>query len=641
MYSGILENLLNIHPIIPIIISLILYSGVIRVGEFIYRIRYLKEIFKNISEIRYQKGIIGFNIILIFTYPISLYNHNNIIFFKILSSTLLILGIQKIYFISKSIFNYISKKKIKFPIFKPYSSEVLVYLLLAAYFFICLFPISHADSVDYHLNLAKRFVTEDIFYMDIFDPLRILGGGGETLIAIGLVYNSDNFANFVQYAGLVSLFGIFKKLDSNKKNDSNLFYFLILISSPLLLHFLTSSKPQFLHIASNALSFLICFQIIKNIITNEKIIKISILLISILLINSVNAKYSFIIPVFLISNLLLFILIVKRKILSSLSILGLILIFYLPIIYWRYLNFGGDFLSYVLTPLPSHIPGYDEVREMINNYREGKLINIFTPFIDNFGLISNSFGISYLIILGSIFFIKDQYIKIFMIYCIFLTNILIYFLSGFAARFLLDPILWSLIIVSFYGIKINNFLANLIKIQGALIFTILLYFMSIFLPSLFSNNQKEIVFSKTINHYSLFEWASYHVSGDELVITNIRNNNFNKIKIYNISFLTRYLTNNSNEEKLIFYKDLEKKNPKYLLLNYSLFIEKKNNSQQVPDEYKKYPIPKKLYNCVKNLQIHEKKIGFYTSRNPYFNKKDWYDGYLYKLKDFKKTKCYE
>lgn len=641
MYPIIFENLLNIHPIIPIIISLILYSGIIRVGELIYRIRYLEEVFKNISEIRYQKAIIGFNIILIFTYPISLYNHTNIIFFKILSSTLLILGLQKIYFIRKSIFSSISKKKIKFLIFKPYSSEVLVYLLLAVYFCICFFPISHADSVDYHLNLAKRFVTEDIFYMDIFDPLRILGGGGETLIAIGLVYNSDNFANFVQFAGIFSLFGIFKKLDSNKKNKSNLFYFLILISTPLLLHFLTSSKPQFLHIASNALSFLICFQIIKNIITNEKIITISILLISIFLINSVNAKYSFIIPVFLISNLLLFILIIKRNILSYLSILGLILIFYLPIIYWRYLNFGGDFFSYFLTPLPSHIPGYDEFREMINTYREGSLLNIFTPILDNFGVISNSFGISYLIILGSIFFIKDKYIKFFMIYCIFLTNILIYFFSGFAARFLLDPILWSLIVVSYYHIKINNFLANLIKIQGVLTFSILLYFMSIYLPSLFSNNQKEIVFSKTINHYSLFKWASNHVYGDELLITNIRYNNFNKIKIYNISFLTQYLINRSKEDKLIFYKNLEMKNPKYLLLDYSLFNENKNNTQQTPDGYKKYSIPKKLYNCVENLQIHEKNIGFYTSRNPFFMKKEWYDGYIYKLKNLKKTKCYQ
>ena len=373
----------------------------------------------------------------------------------------------------------------------------------------------------------------------------------------------------------------------------------------------------------------------------KKIITISILLISIFLINSVNAKYSFIIPVFLISNLLLFILIIKRNILSSLSILGLILIFYLPIIFWRYLNFGGDLLSYVLTPLPSHIPGYDEFREMINTYREGSLINIFTPFLDNFGVISNSFGISYLIILGSIFFIKDKYIKFFMIYCIFLTNILIYFFSGFAGRFLLDPILWSLIVVSFYGIKINNFLANLIKLQGALIFTILLYFISIFLPSLFSNNQKEIIFSKTINHYSLFEWASNHVNSDELLITNIRNNNFNKIKVYNISFLTRYLTNVSKEEKLTYYKNLAMKNPKYLLLEYSLINKNKNNSQQIPEEYINNLIPKKLYNCVENLQIHEKKIGFYTSRNPFFKKKNWYDGYLYKLKDFKKTKCYE
>ena len=53
--------------------------------------------------------------------------------------------------------------------------------------------------------------------MDITHFHTLLGGAGEIMIAIGLLFGSDQFGNIIQFSGLISIFGIFKNI-TNKEN---------------------------------------------------------------------------------------------------------------------------------------------------------------------------------------------------------------------------------------------------------------------------------------------------------------------------------------------------------------------------------------------------------------------------------------
>ena len=44
--------------------------------------------------------------------------------------------------------------------------------------------------------------------------------------------------------------------------------------------------------------------------------------------------------------------------------------------------------------------------------------------------------------------------------------------------------------------------------------------------------------------------------------------------------------------------------------------------------------------CIDSLYLTKKDVGRHVGRNP-FNKSGLYDGYIFKLKDLKKTECYK
>ena len=45
-----------------------------------------------------------------------------------------------------------------------------------------------------------------------------LFGGGESLIAIGLIGGSEQFGSILQFSGLISVLGLLKKKNKNSKN---------------------------------------------------------------------------------------------------------------------------------------------------------------------------------------------------------------------------------------------------------------------------------------------------------------------------------------------------------------------------------------------------------------------------------------
>ena len=145
----------------------------------------------------------------------------NINILKITSYLLLILSIHFI----KNIF--------KFLLIKFKNNKILL-VLIFLFFFLCLAPFTHADTLDYHILSAVNIINTGSFSTAPIPLALQLEGAGEILIALSLVAGTEQFANLIQYGGLLSIIGSF--LYIQKKNS----YFLLLsvISTPCFIFFL-------------------------------------------------------------------------------------------------------------------------------------------------------------------------------------------------------------------------------------------------------------------------------------------------------------------------------------------------------------------------------------------------------------------
>ena len=149
--------------------------------------------------------------------------------------------------------------------------------------------------------MAKKLLLTGNYIADITHFHSLLSGSGEILIAIGLYFGSEQFGGLVQFSGLISIFGIFKKI--RKKN--NYFYFLLVLTSPVILFLSSTAKPQLFHICSTAVIFCLCFFENKKLLTlNEKNWKIIICIF--VLIVSVSAKFNFLLSSFLLGLIILY-----------------------------------------------------------------------------------------------------------------------------------------------------------------------------------------------------------------------------------------------------------------------------------------------------------------------------------------------
>ena len=207
----LLLNLTDKFEIFGIIYSLILLAGFYQIGDLIFKIKNIKIIFNQISDVKYQKIFLSINLILLIFYPLILYL-DKINFIPILSVSLLILGIFKI----------LNKFKKKFKIFKfkydkDFIDKYLVLFTITILFLLSLSPNTHGDSLGYHFVVAKKILSSDGYFSTLTHFHSLLAGSGEIMIAIGLYFGSEQFGNLVQFSGLISIFGIFKKINNNNK----------------------------------------------------------------------------------------------------------------------------------------------------------------------------------------------------------------------------------------------------------------------------------------------------------------------------------------------------------------------------------------------------------------------------------------
>lgn len=596
----VLLNLTDKIEIFGIIYSLILLTGLYQIGDLIFKIKNIKIIFNQISDVKYQKIFLSINLILLIFYPLILYL-DKINFIPILSVSLLLLGIFKI----------LNKFKKKFKIFqfkydKDFIDKYLALFTISILFLLSLAPNTHGDSLGYHFVVAKKILSSEGYFSTLTHFHSLLAGSGEIMIAIGLFFGSEQFGNLVQFSGLISIFGIFKKINNNNKY----YYLLLVLTSPIILFLSSTSKPQLFHICSSAVIFSLYFiGNSKNLTVNDEKWKIIISLIILLV--SVNSKFNFILSSTLLGCYIFYISIKNNNykffLYSSILILS---IFYFSVIYWKYLNFGGSFFQYLYSPVPLNIHGLEEFKQYLTRYgRETNYLNIFIP--KNFNQFTNSIGIAFFYL----FLLNFKEKKVQIVFAIILFYLLIYYLFGqFIGRSFLEPLFWILLITAKYGpsIKLKIF-EYFCRLQAIIVIAGILFGVFTILPGAFTKYYKDKVLSKNANGYSLFKWANTKLKKEDVLFSTHKSISLGKSKFIPTDFLP-YVDFNNKDSNIITDEIMNKK-PKFLL-TFSF-----NNGK---------PILSKFENCVGSLLYQENLIGKYEARNP-FNRGNKYNGFIYEF----------
>ena len=259
----------------------------------------------------------------------------------------------------------------------------------------------------------------------------------------------------MQFSGVLSFYGIFKK----KLNIKNNFLLLIALTSPIFIFLISASKPQLFPLASNFLVFSLIFfennYLSKNKINFYKFF----ILISLILINSINTKFSFILSSFILF-IFLFLFSLKKKLLKEyfVSIFISLTLFYIPFIFWKYYNFGGSFIEYFLNPFSSSIPAAEVFKTYLTNFKRN-ISPFYLIFPKDTGVLLDNLGLGVVLIL-SILFIKNIHSLVFSII------IVIYLFIGYiygqpSSRFFLEPYLWTIFLSLTTLIKLNKL--NILK----------------------------------------------------------------------------------------------------------------------------------------------------------------------------------
>ena len=600
--------LTQIYPFFSLFFSLILFLGLYSIGEVIFSNKQIQLMFLNVSELKYQNILVAVNFLMFALFPIVLFFPHSKILLNFFSIFIFVFGIYKIFLLTK--------EKIHIKIQQINFERVVFFFLIVGFFLITFSPVNHADSLDYHMGGALHIFKTGKLPNTLENFHNLLVGSGEVFYSLGFFCGAEQFGTLIQFSGLLSLIGVVKKL----KNKNHIFFILLILSTPILIFLSSSPKPQLFQICSNAIIFAILF---INFISTEKNKKTNfflILVVNVFLINSINAKFSFILSSFILYVLLCFFS-YKRKFFLKTILLSsaLLLFFYLNFPYWKFITWGGNFLHYLVNPFPDHLEGVKFFKNYLINYkRESSFIYLFFP--KSPGQFTDVLGIGCLIYVY--FFLKKEisYIYFSLIFFFFiLTN---YFFGQPSGRFFIEPYIWSILLIA--SVKsINIPIKFRILFYPQFLLAILSIWYGVFSMSygFINNNLRNKVMNNTADGYLLFNWSNSFVSKEDTVISMHRSFALGKANTFSTSFL---------------YYVYSRDRDSYYLKNII------NNGNSVGSTYiLTYGSESNIgifSNCIDFLYQEKKNVGRQVGRNP-FNKASFYDGYLFKMKDIQKSDC--
>ena len=601
----------NFSPFFSIILSILLLNG-------LYNLSYKTS--KKINIIIKTRNfffitvvnfflIVNFLGLSIFVY--SLFFNVNQKFFQVAAYIIICFGFYKPNYLLKLLFFY--KKKTNF--------FFLICSILFIYFLLSLSPPTDPDSLEYH-------ITGPLYQLLFNDPHfpkywihSQLSGSGETLFKYGLSIGALNFSQLLQFFSLFLIIFTILQFDYSKifkKSDRKLIVCLIILTVPVFLFLISSSKPQLFPIATNFIALILVVFYLPNLNNNKLLILFSIIIF--LLFASTQMKFSFFLSSGLISFIAMYELYKKKMLFQGIIIcLIFFILIILPREIYEYINLNKNFLSNFLNPTTDPYSAVNLNDSLKHGTGNSRFLPYWLFFPVSFFSITHTLGLVAFVALLNFNFKKILSKKILFISIGYFILALIF--AQPTGRFFIEPFIWLLFV--------SNFNKTYLKIFQKFIFLYSIIFLIIigyFSINLFKGNlnQKyhEKVLEKNADGYFLYKWANDVLPNNAIIISTHRSFAFFKNKVITYEF--RYLKNSTTNEAFNYYlKNIIEQNPSYIMYT----SETLNDDNDL------------LKNCRGDLFAYKKNVDVKAGRSPFARNTRVSHGYIFKLDQKKLKNC--
>ena len=601
-----------------LLFSLLLLSGYYYIGNKIITFLKIKTIIENISELSYQNTSVGIVFFIFTFYPFFFLEIYKYSFFLIISYLVIFFGV--INFILNVNYSIKFFKKKFYNLKKNTFLFYIVNFLIFLFFLLSICPITSGDSVSYHMGVAKYILKNGKFPDDLFYPEASLVGAGEFLNTFALSVKAYQFTSLINFVGLISIIGILKKFSENQDLNSDLKYFLYLciLSCPVLVFLISSSKSQLFSISIIFFSYAIlvnCLNAKQNRNNLEKIY----LILFLFPIVAIQTKISFSLSFFLIISIFFLFFYKRLKIKKFIFVSSLLLIFgLLPQVIWKQFIYEYPFYNFLINPFPMNIPGFDQIYNDVKNYQVQKF-----PFILilplSFSDLTQFIGLG---ILFSFFLFRFKFKNKKVIIMVIISFVFIYTIVGQKfPRFYLEIYFFSILILSFVIEKtFKSYSFRILKygiiIQSIFVICILSVGVFNLLPGSFFEKSNKNVLSKYADGYDLYSWANKVLPDNSLTLVNHRSFYFSEKEVIYFGMAGNLTKYNYKTDKY-FLKKIENKKPDYILFygfNESFKFHRYN-----------------FKNCLKGIYKKKINVGYYATRNIFNSQRKFYNAYIYKL----------
>jgi hypothetical protein len=612
--------ILDIHPLLSILYSLLIINGFYNLSKFISKTKYLIFLENHAVQGRLISFFLIVNFFSIVLYIFFLFFGVNEFYLKILIILLIFIGFYK-----PDNFQ---------DLFKKYNlinttTKFLLFIIILGYFILSLLPITDSDSLDYHLTVPYLSLINENFFIQKEWLTSQLAGAGEALIISGLSISAYKLSSILQFTALFLIVFAILNLKNKKyhfNTNSKILICLAILCIPSFLFLTFTAKPQLFAIGTNFVAFLMAFFILPFEKDNKNLI-IVFSLISFLCFSATQFKFSF----FLSSGIILlfsFIELFKRKLLFKGAFISLVffIIIVFPREYYDYKHLSDDIIRNFFSPATDDYATSYFIESLKHGTGNPRYLPywIFVPHNQHFfslSIVTEIVGLSVLIFLVNFKFKPIKKI----VYASLIFFILALPFGQPMGRFFIEPFLWLTVGSIFYLNSKNNLLFKICKklvfLNSTVIIVALFFTIKTFVPGIASIKNHKNILAKYANGYSLYEWAQKNLPNDSIILTTHRSYLFSKIPFISYDFRL-YL---SSEKDFNYYIDLLiKKKPTHLLYNGL-----DHNSPQ--DSLKN--------NCRGKLITRGKNVHQVSKRNPFNLRVTKHDGYIYEIDLDKLKKC--
>ena len=611
--------ILDIHPLLSILYSLLIINGFYNLSKFISKTKYLIFLENHAIHGRLISFFLIINFFSIILYNFFLFFGVNALYLKILIILLILIGFYKPDNIQDLFKKYILINN---------KTKLLLFIVILGYFLISLLPITDPDSLDYHLTFPYLSLINENFFIQNEWFTSQLAGAGEALIIFGLSINAYKLSSILQFVALFSIIVAILNLKYEKHNlnlNNKILVCLAILCIPSFLFLTFTAKPQLFPIATNFIAFLMTFFILPFEKNDKKFITIF-CIISFLCFSATQFKFSF----FLSSGIILLFAyteLFKRKLLLKGFLISLFffIIIVSPREFFDFQYLSQDIIKNFFSPATDNYATESFISSLKHGPGNPRYLPywIFLPYNQNGfspSVVTEIVGLSVLIFLVNFKFKPIKKI----VYASLIFFILAIPSGQPTGRFFIEPFLWLTVGSIFYLNLKNNLLfrvsEKLIIINSIIIFIAISFTVFTFIPGIFSIKNHKIILGKYANGYHLYQWANKNLPENSVILTTHRSYLFSENPFVSYDFRLYVRT----QEELNHYIDsVVKKKPTHLLYNSIDY----DNTQDV------------FKNCRGKLVIKGKNVHQTSKRNPFGNVQKLHDGYIYKIDLDKLKKC--